>query len=266
MAAEMFRSSQDNTWIHFLRRLLESWQTESGDAELPVQGALEFLYEACSEGRREFTYGEGVTLCTVHSAKGAEFDHVLVIGPWGLGAGTPAQEEERRTFYVGLTRARKTLAVFDRADMRPSLPEELTAPSVLSYEFDVPIPSRDDTALDYEILSLEDINLGYPGFFDLNHNIHAALSGLEAGDKVTMRSTHGTDLSLFDDSDVCIARLSRRGESEWRERLSSIREIRILAMVRRNAEQDPDLTRRDQYKVSEWEVPIVEIVFGADFN
>ena len=107
------------------RRLLEAWAIESGDAELPVQSALEFLYEACAESRREFTYGEGVTLSTVHSAKGTEYDHVLVIGPWRLPPQRVKQEEERRTFYVGITRARKTLAVFDRRDVSPSLPATL---------------------------------------------------------------------------------------------------------------------------------------------
>ena len=33
----------------------------------------------------------------------------LVIGPWRLPRPAVKQEEERRTFYVGLTRARKTL-------------------------------------------------------------------------------------------------------------------------------------------------------------
>jgi ATP-dependent exoDNAse (exonuclease V) beta subunit len=75
-----------------------------------VQDALEFLYEACAESRREFSYGEGVTQSTVHSAKGTEFDHVLVIGPWRLPPQRTKQEEERRAFYVGITRARRTLA------------------------------------------------------------------------------------------------------------------------------------------------------------
>ena len=90
IAARLFDAKEANPWTQFLDRLLEAWATESGDAELPVQSALEFLYEACAESRREFTYGEGVTLSTVHSAKGTEFDHVLVIGPWQL----PAQTSE----------------------------------------------------------------------------------------------------------------------------------------------------------------------------
>jgi ATP-dependent DNA helicase RecQ len=260
IAEEMFSSALANTWTQFLSRLLDTWKTESGDAEIPVQDALEFLYEACSEHRRELTYGQGVTLCTVHSAKGTEFDHVLVIGPWRLGSDKSAQEEERRTLYVGLTRARKTLAVFDRADIRPSLLEELGAPGVACYPFSAPPAPHADIALDYKIFSLEDINLGYPAFFDQNHNIHAALSSLDAGNNLTMKPTQGNGLGLFHNSPVCVARLSRKAETEWRERLSAIHEIRLLAIVRRNADQDPDPVRRDQYKVQEWEIPIVEVV------
>jgi ATP-dependent DNA helicase RecQ len=260
MAAEMLNPPQANVWTQFLRRLLDAWMTESANAEVPVQDALEFLYEACSESRREFTYGQGVTLCTVHSAKGTEFDHVIVIGPWRLAPGRASQEEERRTLYVALTRARKTLAVFDRRDVRPSLPEELTAPSVVRSQFQNETPGQQDAALSYKVLSLEDINLGYPGLFSQNDRIHRALSALNAGDKLTMRATHGNAIGLFQSSDVCVARLSHKAEAEWMPRLSAIREVRVLAMVCRTADQDPDQTRRENYKVQEWELPIVEVV------
>ncbi len=59
---------------------------------------------------------EGVTLMTVHAAKGLEFDHVFISG---LEAGLfpheghdeeeRDEEEERRLFYVAVTRARKKL-------------------------------------------------------------------------------------------------------------------------------------------------------------
>ncbi len=55
-----------------------------------------------------------VTLMTMHSAKGLEFKHVYIAGmedtlfPSPLSAGNPRElEEERRLFYVALTRAKK---------------------------------------------------------------------------------------------------------------------------------------------------------------
>jgi len=53
----MFGDGSANPWVQFLIRLLDGWESESADAEMPVFEALEFLYEACAESRREFSYG-----------------------------------------------------------------------------------------------------------------------------------------------------------------------------------------------------------------
>jgi len=65
-----------------------------------------------------------ITLMTVHSAKGLEFAYVYIVGveeglfPSHLSANTPKEtEEERRLFYVALTRA-KTQAIISWALMR----------------------------------------------------------------------------------------------------------------------------------------------------
>jgi DNA helicase-2/ATP-dependent DNA helicase PcrA len=65
-----------------------------------------------------------VTLMTIHNAKGLEFDNVVIIGmeeglfPHQRSMESPdALEEERRLFYVGITRARKRL-VLAHADTR----------------------------------------------------------------------------------------------------------------------------------------------------
>ena len=58
--------------------------------------------------------GESITLMTVHSAKGLEFPHVFIVGmeedlfPSMMSNVGKELEEERRLFYVALTRAEKT--------------------------------------------------------------------------------------------------------------------------------------------------------------
>ncbi len=60
---------------------------------------------------------EGVTLASLHSAKGLEWDAVFLAGmseglmPISMADGPPAVEEERRLLYVGITRAREHLHV-----------------------------------------------------------------------------------------------------------------------------------------------------------
>ena len=83
---------------------------------------------------------EGVTLTTLHNAKGLEWDVVVVSGaedgllPLARNAETPeGEEEERRLCYVGLTRARERLYVTWAAvrrrggEFRPAFPSRFLA-------------------------------------------------------------------------------------------------------------------------------------------
>lgn len=58
-------------------------------------------------------HADRVTIATFHAAKGLEFDHVIVCGfnegVVPLTSSATDQEEEKRLFYVALTRAKKTV-------------------------------------------------------------------------------------------------------------------------------------------------------------
>ncbi|MFA5997826.1 MAG: UvrD-helicase domain-containing protein [Candidatus Paceibacterota bacterium] len=90
------------------------------DAMPGREGIAAFLAEsALASDQDEMDQGEkkGVTLMTVHSAKGLEFDTVFVSGMeeglfphQGMGnEGDRDEEEERRLFYVAMTRAKERL-------------------------------------------------------------------------------------------------------------------------------------------------------------
>lgn len=73
---------------------------------------LERLY------REQGEKGESVTLATLHSAKGLEYENVYLIDvnegimPYKKAVLDADIEEERRMFYVGMTRAKKNLHLF----------------------------------------------------------------------------------------------------------------------------------------------------------
>ncbi|HXZ20307.1 MAG TPA: UvrD-helicase domain-containing protein [Candidatus Acidoferrales bacterium] len=86
-----------------------------------------------------------VTLMTIHSAKGLEFDHVFLAGleeglfPHVRSLRSPADiEEERRLCYVGMTRAKETLTL-TRAVYRPGYwNDQVGEPQPSRFLFEIP--------------------------------------------------------------------------------------------------------------------------------
>ena len=70
-----------------------------------------------AEYRREYQNQEAVSFMTMHGAKGLEFDTVFIIGanegitPYKKAETIEEMEEERRMFYVAMTRAKKKLVI-----------------------------------------------------------------------------------------------------------------------------------------------------------
>src|SRR3984893_13703046 len=105
---------------------------------------IDFLDQAARDSDADSFEGKpGVTLITLHSTKGLEFDHVFLTGmeegicPHGRSLNEEKGiEEERRLVYVGMTRARTSLrltrAVYRRVfgneqQLRASLPSRFLA-------------------------------------------------------------------------------------------------------------------------------------------
>jgi DNA helicase-2/ATP-dependent DNA helicase PcrA len=103
-----------------VRGLRDLMATMDGIGNLPVERLETFLENITLDSDREEekeNTGDAVTLITMHSCKGLEFPHVFIVGledgllPHSRSKAEGTLDEERRLFYVAVTRAMQTLTI-----------------------------------------------------------------------------------------------------------------------------------------------------------
>ena len=147
--------SADQTYVRRLAQFIREWQSKSETCRLPeLAEYLDYFAQAGGQINLEQESGDAVQLMTVHAAKGLEFEHVFVLRLTHRGfpmapraavlefpealmkeelpRGDFHIQEERRLFYVAITRARErlTLTTVVHKRSRPSvfLDDILSAP------------------------------------------------------------------------------------------------------------------------------------------
>jgi superfamily I DNA/RNA helicase len=103
-----------------IRSLKELTATMDGIGNAPAERLENFLENITLDSDREEekeNTGDAVTLITMHSCKGLEFPHVFIVGledgllPHSRSKVEGTMDEERRLFYVAVTRAMLTLSI-----------------------------------------------------------------------------------------------------------------------------------------------------------
>lgn len=243
-----------NPWHRLLADLLALWRGETENTEQPAAAVSDYIYTTLAEERREQRIGTGLLLSTVHGAKGMEYDHVIILGGnWSPGAAKI--EEERRLYYVGMTRARKTLTLLRRRDTRHRIVEDLALPArTITPDGTV---AGNILARRYTVLGMQDIFLDYAGRMAAAHPIHKTLAQLQVDDRLELTG----NLELRVPRGISVARLSQTAAAEWGEHLPQIETIRVVALSSRLREQ----VDKDEFKKSlqcdRWEIPIVEMIW-----
>src|SRR4029077_5925030 len=147
----------DRPYLRRLAQFIREWQSKSETTRLPeFVEYLDYFAQAGGQINLEQDSGDSVQLMTVHDAKGLEFEHVFVLRlthrGFPMAPRAPVLEfpealmkeelprgdfhiqEERRLFYVAITRARErlTLTTVVHKRSRPSvfLEDILSAPHV----------------------------------------------------------------------------------------------------------------------------------------
>lgn len=248
-----------NTWQRVLCDLIADWRIESQNEKTPVKLFMDFLYESLSQMRRDESVGEGVVLSTVHSAKGKEFPHVLLCGDWryDIEKQNTTLEEQRRVFYVGMTRAQTTLTIYDRQETANPFSADLQGDSFVQ-RVENTASAGNTPKRNYSLLSLGDFFIDYAGRIPLGAPVHAALSKLNTGDRLTA-ALSGDRVALVSAEGVPVALLSSSSSLDWAQKLPIIESIRVLGMVQRY-KTDSDNKYSAQLQADKWEVPFCEVI------
>jgi ATP-dependent DNA helicase RecQ len=244
-----------NPWEALVRELIRAWADQAGDAPMPAGQVLELCYETLAEQRRDRCLGDGVLLSTLHGAKGMEFPHVLIAdGGWHR---EDRGEDERRLYYVGMTRAQETLTLGALTGNGNPWVQEIEGDWLMRLRPKVEPPPAEVVARRYQLLTLADLDLSYAGRLPPEDSVQPRLVALKTGDAL-QALVRGERVFLADASGAPVARLSKRASGEWLPRVSQIEAVKIVALMRRRRE-DGDPAFQDRCRAETWEVPLVEV-------
>lgn len=247
-----------NIWVSQVEDILNSWCAVNPDIEISIEKARNFILEILLEEKREAKTGRGVFLGTVHSVKGMEFKYVFILDKgWQNLKSDFETEEERRLYYVGMTRAEKGLYLYSLTkENNPHikiLKESKFVNLRKSKEYSIKGYFEN---LKVSVIGMEDIFISWAGTKFENNIIHDNLKKACTGDRVKLIENNNK-IYVVNSSGNEILVLSSNGYDKWKNRIQNIKTARILGMVKRNkSESDENFNVR----VDSWEVPIVEVL------
>ena len=235
-----------------LLNLVGDLRSEVGDAPTPPQVLIGRIYDREGEVLKVQSAQPRVLLSTLHAAKGLEFNRVVMIPE----ARSPdaiqevlESEEERRLFYVGMTRARQFLTVMDSKEA-PSpqigkLCNAAPARSLQEVEPEVILEAGDMelAALKVEDLGLTDVWTSAPAW-GVGLPMGRTITRLHPGDPLTLELRKGKIFIRAEGIEVGQLSEDRRsrwltGEGQWKVEIQKVEVAAIVVMDRKEGEDLP---------------------------
>jgi ATP-dependent DNA helicase RecQ len=231
--------------------ILESESISPGSEQV-VQNLIESIYEFGSGGRSVSAdpVNGPIVMMTAHRAKGLEFDHVLILDDSGW---SDANDEERRLFYVAMTRARKTLTICESLGGHHAFVRDFTQLALRTRPAGyVPEPKL---AHRIWVADPEQIILSWPGYFSATAPIHKAIAALQVGSRLQLRprSDGKPGWELADENGTAVTRMAQKFSPPAGE----IIEVRVSAILARKARAGD----AENLRCRHWELVLPEIEY-----
>ncbi len=234
-----------------LAQFIVECESVAPGSEQVVQDVSESLYEFGAGGKNapaERINGP-LLLITAHRAKGQEFDHVLILdgGGWRKSG-----DEERRLFYVAMTRARKTLTLCESQGGSHAFVRDIGELALRSkpsgYAAELRLVNR------MWIAGQDQVVLSWPGRFPVLAPVHKAIAALETGSPLELRPKPDGEpgWELADVNGIAVTRLAK-AFSPPKGKIIAVRVFAILARKTRKEEEN--------LRCKNWEVVLPEIAY-----
>jgi len=253
-------TNTSNEWYQLLNKVNSEWYGETANYERDTMLATDFFYDALQDKGLDSQLGTGVFISTAHSAKGLEFKHVIIAdGNWHSHSNNTV-EEERRVFYVAMTRAKETLSIFEMTASNNIHTPLLSGKSIIRVKADDTINITDEILKrQYDIIGMDDVFISYAGLRDQQTRIHKELDKIKTGDQLQMKGEDGKIL-LVTSKGFPLISLSQSGVHTWKNRLNSIINVKIKAITIRTSEDAVGFEM--ETRVGQWKLPICEVCWS----
>ncbi|MFW6055108.1 MAG: ATP-dependent helicase, partial [Thermodesulfobacteriota bacterium] len=255
----------DNPWLLLFAQTLKHYLAETGSYRMPVRHFIGFVYDFSREARQGWLVQQDyLPVSTMHGVKGLEFPVVIIIGQPALQA---SLEEERRLFYVAMTRAKDRLICLDRADGQNPFIEELNQEAQIDIRFEQPELSAEEArACRTELweLGLSDLVISFPAYPAVIDQAQAALTEMEPGDS--------RDLAVLEQGEnlfiTCmakpIARFSVKGKQTYQQKKARgfrvERVVFLAAILRQRQESNGE---NSQEATASWYTGLFQILLNS---
>jgi ATP-dependent DNA helicase RecQ len=253
-----YRQAVDELITHPYRAMLAQfiidWESLAPGCQQVVSNIIDALYEFRSgnQSGENNSRQAPLLLLTAHRAKGLEFDHVLILDGGGW---QQSSDEERRLFYVAMTRARKTLTLCARQAADHPFIRDCEALCLKTQ----PKPTGELQPLLQRIwvASPGQVVLSWPGYFSSENPIHKAIANLDVGSelKLLARSDGKPGWEITDKKGIPVTRMAQAFTPPTGEIIS----VRVSAIQVRHKKTGD----HESLKCDRWDVVLPDIVYAT---
>ena len=251
-------------WLNHLAAMARDYRDAYPARRQPLREFIDYVWDVARDlSRFDRDLARGIFVSTMHAAKGLEFLAVILAAePRAAG------DDERRLFYVGMTRARDRLILCHppghqlAAELAPGQGD-----SIVREQASCPLSPDDEQDARSRLWEMgpDDVVLSYPVFRNVDQRTRAGIDALhaEGSARLEFRTTGDKVCILTDGIPVC--QLSVKGRTKYQDFVAkglSPASIRyLLSLHRTPSEQDLASGWFDAREAPCWHVPLFQVVW-----